>query len=111
VCESDPQKDHENDEEYHIHDQGKVHQHCVGFHLISFVTVSSPGGADLAARGLSFARRSLSVKRWDQRKNRRRRLQPAFAYQPHLYDLGEHYVAKQREEKQWPIKRWQRREA
>jgi hypothetical protein len=39
--------------------------------LISFVTVSSPGGADLAARGLSFARRSLSVNRWDQRKNLR----------------------------------------
>ncbi len=69
--ESDPQEDHENDEEYHINDQGKIHQHCAGFHLISFVTVSSPGRADLAAPGLSFARRSLSVKRWDQRKNRR----------------------------------------
>jgi hypothetical protein len=34
-------------------------------------------------------------------------LQPRFAYQPHLYDFCEHHVAKQREEKEWPIKRWQ----
>ena len=38
-------------------------------------------------------------------------LQPGFAYQPHFYDLREHHVAKQRKEKQWPIKGWQRREA
>jgi hypothetical protein len=61
VREGDPQKDHEKDEEYRIDDQGKIRQRCVGFHLISFLTVSSPGGADLAARGLSFARHSLSV--------------------------------------------------
>ena len=30
-------------------------------------------------------------------------LQPRFAYQPHLYKLREHDVAKQREEKEWPI--------
>ena len=73
MCESDPQKDHENDEEYHINDQCKIHQHWVGFHLICFVTVSSPNGADLAARRLPFVRRSLSVKGWHQRKNRRER--------------------------------------
>ena len=38
-------------------------------------------------------------------------LQPRFAYQRHLYDLCEHHVAKQREEKEWPIKRWQLGEA
>jgi hypothetical protein len=63
VREGDPQKNHEKNEEYRIDDQGEIRQHCVGFHLISFVTVSSPGGAALAARELSFARRSLSVKR------------------------------------------------
>lgn len=29
---------------------------------------------------------------------------PRFADQPHLHDLSEHYVAKDREEKDWPIK-------
>ena len=29
---------------------------------------------------------------------------PRFADQPHLHDLSEHYVAKDREEKDWPVK-------
>jgi hypothetical protein len=38
---------------------------------------------------------------------RRTILQPRFTYQPHLYDLREHHVTKQRDEKYWPIERWQ----
>jgi hypothetical protein len=60
VREGDPQKDHEDDEEYRINGRGKIQQHRVSFHLVSFVAVLSPGGADFAARGLSFARHSLS---------------------------------------------------
>jgi Transketolase, pyrimidine binding domain len=38
-------------------------------------------------------------------------LKPRSAHQPHFHELCQDHVAEQREEKDWPIKRWQMSEA